>query len=271
MLFDLRGKRKRAIQVTYAALALLMGGGLVLFGIGSSANGGLLDAVGLGGGNSNSSRGNNYDKEATRLEAQLKRHPRDRAVLVKLVRARILAGNTKSPSNSATGQVTYSQDSVTEFQLATDAWERYLKTRPPKPDTSIALLVANSYVAVAQNEQTLGLAIAGIRGAAKAQKVYADAKPSLGSLSQLALYDYLAGNLAGGDTARDASLKLAPKANRSTLKTRLEQARKQGIKLAKQVKTQAKLQGGKEQLQNPLGGLSGGGLGSGSTSTPPAP
>src|SRR5512139_110157 len=45
MLFDLRGRgRRRTVQVIYVGLALLMGGGLVLFGIGSSTNGGLFDA-----------------------------------------------------------------------------------------------------------------------------------------------------------------------------------------------------------------------------------
>ena len=41
MLFDLKGKRRRAVQGTYLMLAILMGAGLVLFGIGSSTNGGL--------------------------------------------------------------------------------------------------------------------------------------------------------------------------------------------------------------------------------------
>ena len=35
MLFDLQGKRRRVVQATYLTLALLMGGGLVFFGIGS--------------------------------------------------------------------------------------------------------------------------------------------------------------------------------------------------------------------------------------------
>src|SRR5918912_1230067 len=50
MLFDLRGRRRRAVQVTYLLLALLMGGGLVLFGVGGDVSGGLLDAFKGGGG-----------------------------------------------------------------------------------------------------------------------------------------------------------------------------------------------------------------------------
>ena len=51
MLFDLRGKRRRLVQFTYLMLALLMGGGLVLFGIGGDVSGGLFNAFEDGGGN----------------------------------------------------------------------------------------------------------------------------------------------------------------------------------------------------------------------------
>ena len=45
MLFDLRGRgRRTTVQVIYLTLALLMGGGLVLFGIGGDVSGGLVDA-----------------------------------------------------------------------------------------------------------------------------------------------------------------------------------------------------------------------------------
>ena len=50
MLFDLRGRRRRAVQATYLTLAVLMGGGLVLFGIGGNTSGGLFDAFSGGGG-----------------------------------------------------------------------------------------------------------------------------------------------------------------------------------------------------------------------------
>ena len=59
MLFDLRGRgRRRTVQAIYLTLAVLMGGGLVLFGIGGSVSGGLFDAVGLTGGGGSSSSAN---------------------------------------------------------------------------------------------------------------------------------------------------------------------------------------------------------------------
>ena len=45
MLFDLRGAgRRTTIKIVYLSLAILMGGGLVLFGIGGDVSGGLFDA-----------------------------------------------------------------------------------------------------------------------------------------------------------------------------------------------------------------------------------
>ena len=67
MLFDLRGKRRRAVQVTYATLAVLMGGGLVLFGIGGSGTGSVFDLFDSGGGSGNSQ----LDKRIERQEARL--------------------------------------------------------------------------------------------------------------------------------------------------------------------------------------------------------
>jgi hypothetical protein len=45
MLFDLQSPgRRTAVKVIYTALAVVMRGGLVLFGVGGNPSGGLLDA-----------------------------------------------------------------------------------------------------------------------------------------------------------------------------------------------------------------------------------
>ena len=252
-------------------LAVLMGGGLVLFGIGSDAGsgGGLLDAIGLGG--SGNTAGADYDKEADALEKRLAADPKDDKLLLKLARVRILAGNSKSPADTATGEINYSQESVQEFEQAIDAWERYLEAKPKKPDVAASILVAQTYVALAQTERSVVEAVEDLEGAAKAQKLYAAENPSLGSYSQLALYLYLAGDAGAGDDAAKKALADATSANRNVLKQRLEEAKKQGKQLAKQVKTASKQQASKEQLENPLGGLSGGGGGLGGGLGGPAP
>ena len=88
MLFDLRARgRRRTIKVIYVFLAVLMGGGLVFFGIGGNTAGGLFDAIGLTG---NSPRSSN--SAFTKLERQAERRvriaPRDPAGWAALARVR---------------------------------------------------------------------------------------------------------------------------------------------------------------------------------------
>ena len=88
MLFDLRGRRRRAVQVTYLMLALLMGGGLVLFGIGGDVSGGLIDAFKGGGGGSSADSA--LQDRADRQEERLARNPQNQAILQNLIRERNL-------------------------------------------------------------------------------------------------------------------------------------------------------------------------------------
>src|SRR5204862_5861190 len=75
MLFDLRGAgRRRTVQGIYLGLAILMGGGLVLFGVGGNVGGGLLDAV---KGNGSGSSSNTFEKRVQRLEKQLRINPQN--------------------------------------------------------------------------------------------------------------------------------------------------------------------------------------------------
>ena len=84
MLFDLRGRRRRAVQVTYLMLAVLMGGGLVLFGIGGDVSGGLFDAFkGDGGGDSARQAVRGADRQAGAATPGTRRTRRSLAALVR--------------------------------------------------------------------------------------------------------------------------------------------------------------------------------------------
>src|SRR3954468_3033663 len=97
MLFDLRGRRRRAVQATYLTLAVLMGGGLVLFGIGGNTSGGLFDAF-KGG---NGSGGDKHaEKRVQRTKKVLARNPNDKAVLKALGRDEYQTATSQLPQNA---------------------------------------------------------------------------------------------------------------------------------------------------------------------------
>jgi len=88
MLFDLRGRgRRRAVRLIYTGLALLMGVGLIGFGIGGGfGGGGILNAAsneGAGGGPS-------VGDKVKKYQAIIKREPNNVAAWEKLTEARLL-------------------------------------------------------------------------------------------------------------------------------------------------------------------------------------
>src|SRR3954453_2366011 len=100
MLFDLGGKRRRAVQATYLILAVLLGGGLVLFGIGGSVSGGLLDAFkgGKGGGDNTNSL---VTKRNDKLRGQLAKDPNNTVTLADLTRGEFQAATAQIPTGGA--------------------------------------------------------------------------------------------------------------------------------------------------------------------------
>src|ERR687894_623758 len=93
MLFDLRGRgRRRTVKIVYVTLALLLGGGLVLFGIGGEVSGGLVDAIT----GSNGGGGDGTDRQREREEqaaARTRTNPEDAAAWAELARARFSLAN----------------------------------------------------------------------------------------------------------------------------------------------------------------------------------
>src|SRR5581483_8919087 len=86
MLFDLKGKRRRTVQITYAALAVLIGVGLIGGGIGSGVSGGVFDL--FGGGNGGSSGNSQIEKKIKQQEHLLRLNPHNEKALAAIVRYR---------------------------------------------------------------------------------------------------------------------------------------------------------------------------------------
>ncbi|MGI8631270.1 MAG: hypothetical protein ACR2NA_01800 [Solirubrobacterales bacterium] len=253
MLFDLRGKRKRLVQAIYLGLAILMGAGLVLFGIGGEVSGGLLDGLGLGGGSGSGQPGSGqFEQRAADLEEQAETSD-DPNVLKELARTRYLAGNAAAEQTSQPGQggqqaeiPEYGQASRQQFDKATAAWEQYLDATD-KPDSNVATLITNAY-AILNDPQ----------GAAEAQALVAEARPAPATLFELARYQYFAGDTKEADKAAAKAVEMAPKADRKALKEQISEIKKAAKQYAEAQQAGQDQGGGQSNpFSNPLGGSPG--------------
>jgi hypothetical protein len=147
MLFDLRGRRRRAVQATYLTLAVLMGGGLVLFGIGSDAPQGLVDAI-----TGNTSGGSNVNeqlqKRIDRQEERLQASPESTAILAELVRLNYQAAVSQQPS----GSTAFPEDSKDELRAAGAYYDRYVEANNGEPSADLARFAYTIYGPTALNK-----------------------------------------------------------------------------------------------------------------------
>ena len=229
MLFDLRGRgRRRTVQVIYLGLALLLGGGLVLFGIGSSSDvgGGIVDAV-IGDGSNADSTTKTLDNRIETAAAKTRATPRDPEVWAALARLRF---QRAAIDGIATDGVTYTAAGKRGLSGAADAWERYLKLDPKKPDPRLARLMAQAYAQTGLNEPVKAVRAFEIVTAA-------EDPPSSNLFAQLAKLAYEAGETRTGDLAADRAVDLAPKDNKKLLRTTLQQIKSQAASAPAQTTT----------------------------------
>jgi hypothetical protein len=252
MLFDIRGRRKHVVRVVYAILALLMGASLFLV-VGPFSLGNLI------GNGSTTSAAKVLQEQAERTEQKLQREPESEALLLALTRERITASNSLTEVNSETGATVLTPEGRQELERGIEAWGSYLK-QSSEPKANTALLVSNGYFSLAQSSTSLEETVENIEGAAKTQRIAAEAQPTINSLTTLAIYEYYAGNFAAGDKAvAEAEAKAPSKAEAKEIGKQMAEFRKRGEEFEKGKKEAEKEEAkfGKERLQNPLGGLSG--------------
>ena len=271
MLFDLQSPRRRNfIRVVYAMLAVLMGGGLILFGIGSGGGGGLLDAVGLT--DSSSSGSANFDDQIKAAEAKVRANPQSAAAQLELAKIHFQAGRLAVETDPDTGAQQPTQESNQEFELAADAWDKYLKLAPKKPDSGGAALMSQAFFFLAVSATDAAGAQSNLEDAAAASEIVAEQMPSFGSYASLARLQFFAGDTAGAEQSAKKAESLAQPAQVASLKQAIAQYRKVGASVQKQIKdaeqraSQAQNQsqgapgaapGATNPLENPLGGSGG--------------
>jgi hypothetical protein len=250
VLFDLSGKRKRVVQVSYALLAAIFLVGFIGIGIGSgNSTGGILDAVGLGGDGGGGSLDSQYDDQIDSANQQLAANPKDSAALLKLSKYEYFKAKQGVTQDQTTGEISVSEDAHTELGKSVDAWEKYLKVNKGQPSSGVAAQIVQAYYFL--ND---------FGGAAEAQRIVAASQPSSGAYGQLAYYLYASLSIPEGDKAASKAEAEAPKAQRGQIKQQLAQIRKQAVKAKQQLAKAQKnapppTTPGANPLQSPFGGV----------------
>jgi hypothetical protein len=213
MLFDLRGRgRRRTVRAIYLGLALLMGVGLIGFGIGG----------GFGGGGLLTAASNNEGANSASFATQIKKYrkitqqqPSNLAAWESLTKALLHeAGGEAYVTQS--GQVTSKGKEL--FAQAAQAWTSYLALNPPKPNSELAQLMVTVYGEGGLNEPARAVQVL---------QIVVAARPTSAALwSALAEYAYRAHNIRIGDLAAAKAVSLAPATSRTRLQTELAEVKK---------------------------------------------
>jgi hypothetical protein len=215
MLFDLRSRRRRrVIQVVYGFLALLIGGGLVLFGVGGGSGAtGVLSGLEQNG--TGSASGFKLDYTAM-LKAQriAKREPSNAAAWDQYA----LQGFKLAETNyvSTTTSAGFTKAGAKELQIVKRAWNHYLTLTPANPDPVLAGDVSFAF--------GLQPGIQDWKTAEGAAEIVAAANPkSFADYETLALDAYLAKDKTAGHLAEAHAIAVAPKSDRSSITSYLAQ------------------------------------------------
>jgi hypothetical protein len=210
MLFDLGGRRRRVVQATYLLLAVLMGGGLVLFGIGGDVSGGLFDAFSER--RSSSDGSGLVEERIERANTRLSANPKDANALQELVRARYQLASQSADPNTGT----FGREARVQLRAAGRAWERYLALDPDPPDPGLASLMVQAYGEAGLNQP---------ERAVRAAEIVAEARPSAQAFLLLTRYASLAGQTRMADLAGDRAIELAPRDQRAFVREQVQQAK----------------------------------------------
>jgi hypothetical protein len=217
MLFDLRGSgRRNTVKAVYLTLAVLMGGGLVFFGIGGDVNGGLFDAI-TNQSSSGSGDAGTFQKRVDEAKRNAAANPKDAAAWAEVARARYTLARAGDNFDAQTGQ--YSAAGQAQLEAADKDWQRHLALKPDPPDDSVASVMVKVYT-VGLNEPVKAVA---------AQEIVTEARPKSGTFATLAQLAYAAGQTQKADLAAKRAVELADPADRETLKSDLASMKQQAL------------------------------------------
>jgi hypothetical protein len=233
MLFDLQSPGRRgAVKVIFTVLALIMGGGLVLFGVGGNTSGGLLDAFK----DDNKSTSDVFKKQVESAQKRVDANPQSAPAWANLAKVKYQAARSSEFDET---QGLFTDKGRKELGQVKTAWDRYLALKPEKPDSGTALLMVQAFGPGGLGDYSK---------AVSAMEVVLDNRPpAVGLYVQYAGLAYLAGQDRKGDLATKKAVDLAP------TKDQKEQV-KQAIDQTKQAAQQSSSQGGQTAPVTTSGG-----------------
>lgn len=212
MLFDLRGRgRRRTVRVIYGGLALLIGAGLVFFGVGAGVGGGgLLNSLSGNEGAGSAS----FAAQISKYKKLTEKKPTDAYAWEQLTLAQL---------HEAGGEAYFVNQKLTSkgkelFAQTAQSWNRYIALNPSKPNPQLALQMERVFSEEGLNEPAEVVKVLQIVIPTKS-----DSPPQYRAslYAALAQYAYKAHNARIGDLAAAKAVALAPSAQRKQLKTQL--------------------------------------------------
>jgi hypothetical protein len=213
MLFDLRGRgRRRTVRVIYGGLALLIGAGLVFFGVGAGVGGGgLLNSLTGNEGSGSASFSAQIDKYKKLTQKQ----PSNAYAWEQLTLAQL---------HEAGGEAYFANQQLTAkgrelFRQTAQSWNRYIALNPPKPNTQLALQMERVFGAEGLEEPAEAVKVLQIVIPAKSDSPPQYQASLYGALAE---YAYKAHNARIGDLAAIKAVALTPSAQRKQLKAQLD-------------------------------------------------
>ncbi len=213
MLFDLRGRRRRTVQVVYATLAILMGGGLVLFGIGGDVQGGIVDAFRDG----STATEDLFEERIEEAQETVRANPENAAAWAALAKLRYQQAGTGENFDSTTG--IFTEGGRAELARSETAWNRYLALEPEELDDQVASLMVQAFGPAGLDKPA---------EAVKAMEIVVDSRDETPALyAQLAVYAYTAGQVRKGDLAGAKAIELAKPEDRAQLEAQIDAAKQQ--------------------------------------------
>ena len=212
MLFDLRGRGRRGtVRVIYIGLALLIGVGLVGFGVGGGfGGGGLLSAAT----NSEGSSGAGYQKQISKYRKLTQSRPQDKSAWENLTRY-LLHEAGEEGFVTSTG---LSSKGRKVFEETGKAWSGYSALEPKSPNLELTKDMLRVYSEEGLNEAPQEVTLL---------EIVVAAEPNNASYSaDLAEFAYKAHDASLGDLASRKAVALAPSSARERVKRELEEVKK---------------------------------------------